>query len=652
MRKYISAVLIMILLAGGIMAPGRTDAFEDVKRDEEPVTVIEKPPEVSETFGDYEVIELPEGSGSESAWIKAGGLDGEKAVEDEKHQEEPEATDNREESEQMQESPALVLAMNEGDGRFVENVVLKVGEKVSYGNWSTNYFYINGQLAYCLEPRKGTPSSGNYIAEVLQNDNLTKGMYYLMGGPGFTPEIREAFFSSAAGFTEKQIYAYCHAVLSFIYSGYNLNSDAFLGLSGEERDGISTISYQIRDLLPAPPEGRISIQPAHQSARWDHVSRHQWTDPYQVVGDARNVLRFVLPEGVKLHNLVTGAVMQTNAEVKGGDSFQLEGEAHVSGRWTSGKIKGSIQETYMSFLVRPPGDDQAVGGLAAHREPEITTEFGVDWMSQGKLRLRKKSQTSGDALAGAEFGIYARDKIVRNGVVLAEAGEKMTQVVTDVSGMAESELLPSEAYYIVREQKAPEGYQMSAELAGGIEVYISNKAEIIEEGVPIVELELSNDLKVCSLTVQKVIKSSDIVWANGNPTFLFRISGEDLEGRKHTYTRAMEFTKAYADKHTDKNGNVSMKAVFEHIPCGRNYSVTELETNRYVLQDVKTEDSNITVERLQESVYGTMPERIFEVHADLYEKPEGSTVCFINQKIRWDDWSHNAIAVNEAGIEK
>lgn len=652
MRKYISAVLIMILLVGGIMMTDRTNALEDVKKDEEPVAVIEKPPEVSEVFGDYEVIELPEGSGSESVGIKAGDLDEEKVVEDEKTQEEGEASDNRVKSEQIQEMPALVLAMNEGDGRAVENVVLKVGERVSYGKWSTNYFYINGQLAYCLEPSKGTPSSGDYIAEVLQNDNLTKGMYYLMGGPGFTPEIREAFFSSAAGFTEKQIYAYCHAVLSFIYSGYNLNSDAFLGLSGEERDGISTISYQIRDLLPAPPEGRISIQPAHQSAQWDHASRHQWTDPYQVVGDARNVLRFVLPEGVKLHNLVTGAVMQMNAEVKGGDSFRLEGEAHISGRWTSGKIKGSIQETYMSFLIQPPGDDQAVGGLAAHQEPEITTEFGVDWMSQGRLRIRKQSKTSGGALAGAEFGIYARDQIVRNGVVLAEAGQKMTQVVTDESGMAESGLLPSEAYYIVREQKAPEGYQISAELAGGVEVYLANRAEIMEDGVPVEELELSNDLKDCNLTVQKVIKTSDIVWANGNPTFLFRVSGEDLEGRSHTYARVMEFTKAYADKHTDKNGKVSMNVVFANIPCGRNYSVTELETNRYVLQDVKTEDDNITVERLQRSVYGTMPERIFEVHADLYKKPEGSSVCFINQKIRWDDWSHNAIAVNEAGIEK
>ncbi len=29
-----------------------------------------------------------------------------------------------------------------------------------------------------------------------------------------------------------------------------MNSDAFIGLNKEERDGISTISYQIRDMLP------------------------------------------------------------------------------------------------------------------------------------------------------------------------------------------------------------------------------------------------------------------------------------------------------------------------------------------------------------------------------------------------------------------
>lgn len=654
MKRFISMLLFFALLFGVIVIPDRAEAMEQAKEEREAAAVIEKPPEsvksedrveTEQTDVDEEQQKKGKDVQENKEWYRI--LPSDEVEVREVPGEEPDTDITREAS--------VVLALNSGSSasvKSVEEVVLQVGERVSYGSWSTNYFYINGQLAYCLEPRKGTPSSGNYIADVLQNDHLTKGMYYLMGGPGFTPEIREAFFSSAAGFSEKQIYAFCHAILSFIYSGYNLNSDAFIGLNKEERDGISTISYQIRDMLPAPPEGKVSIQPPHQNAKWNEESKSQWTDVYQVEGDARNLLKFTLPAGVRLHNLITGAVMQSAATVKGGDQFRLEAEPGVSGHWTSGKIKGSIQETYMSFLIRPPGDDQAVGGLAYHREPELTTEFSVEWMSQGKIRIHKVSGEDGRVLAGAEFGIYARDRIEKNGVVLADAGQLVAKLTTDKAGMGESPYLPSEAYYLVKELKAPDGYGITEDLKKGCEVYLGNQSEIMENGVPVVVLNIKNDLKRCDLTIKKVIRRSDIVWANGNPTFLFRVSGVDLEGREHTYVRSVEFTKAYVEQNIEWTGNVSMEAVFEDIPCGRQYSVSEVETNRYVLQNVTSADKNVVIQRNTESRYGIVPEQIFTVTADLLQKPKGSSVTFFNKKIRWDDWSHNSIVINPVKIEK
>lgn len=653
MKKFISMLLFLALLLGTIAVPDRAEAMEQAKKEQEAAVVIEKPPESVKSEentategerGDEEQKKGEEVKESEE-WYQI--LPSDEVKVHEVPGEEP-VTDITKES-------SVVLALNSGNyasAKSTEEVVLQVGEKVSYGSWSTNYFYINGQLVYCLEPRKGTPSSGNYIADVLQNDHLTKGMYYLMGGPGFTPEIREAFFSSAAGFSEKQIYAFCHAILSFIYSGYNMNSDAFIGLNKEERDGISTISYQIRDMLPAPPEGKVSIQPSHQNAKWDEGSKSQWTDVYRVEGDARNLLNFTLPTGVRLHNLITGAVMQSAVTVKGGDQFRLEAEPGVSGYWSSGKIKGSIQETYMSFLIRPPGDDQAVGGLACHKEPELTTEFSVEWMSQGKIRIQKVSGEDGRALAGAEFGIYARDRIEKNGVVIADAGQLLAKLITDENGMGESSYLPSEAYYLVKELKAPDGYEITEDLKKGCEVYLGNQSEIMENGVPVLVLNIKNDLKRCDLTIKKSIRRSDIVWANGNPTFLFQVSGVDLEGREHTYVREAEFTREYVDQNSTKEGIVSLEAVFHNIPCGRNYSVFEMETNRYVLEEVITEDTNVLIARTAESFYGTAPEQIFSVTVDLLLKPRGSSVTFLNKKIRWDDWSHNSIAVNSIKVKK
>ena len=61
-------------------------------------------------------------------------------------------------------------------------------------------------------------------------------------------------------------------------------------------------------------------------------------------------------------------------------------------------------------------------------------------------------------------------------------------------------------------------------------------------------LNIKNDLKRCDLTIKKSIRRSDIVWANGNPTFLFQVSGVDLEGREHTYVREAEFTREYVEE--------------------------------------------------------------------------------------------------------
>ena len=66
-------------------------------------------------------------------------------------------------------------------------VTLVKGKNLKYpsnlGNYETDYFYVNGKIAYCLEPAKGTPPDAGYVAEVLDsNANLQKVLYYGYGG--------------------------------------------------------------------------------------------------------------------------------------------------------------------------------------------------------------------------------------------------------------------------------------------------------------------------------------------------------------------------------------------------------------------------------------------------------------------------------------
>ena len=60
------------------------------------------------------------------------------------------------------------------------------GEAVQYMGYSTHYYYVNGNLAYCLEPDMASPGNGNYPSEEIDPAQLLgKAMYYVYGGPGY-----------------------------------------------------------------------------------------------------------------------------------------------------------------------------------------------------------------------------------------------------------------------------------------------------------------------------------------------------------------------------------------------------------------------------------------------------------------------------------
>lgn len=132
-----------------------------------------------------------------------------------------------------------------------ETVQLTVGKEVYYGTYSTNYFYVDGKPAYCLEPLKATPEPGSYEAETLETGNLRKGLYYAYGGPGYDTYTAEfGYLGSGGGFDEDREYCMSHCILSYLYSG---SPDAFTGLTDSET---AVLLQQIDQMLslPDPPQ--------------------------------------------------------------------------------------------------------------------------------------------------------------------------------------------------------------------------------------------------------------------------------------------------------------------------------------------------------------------------------------------------------------
>lgn len=75
-----------------------------------------------------------------------------------------------------------------------KDVSLRRGEEVFYEGYSTFYYYIDGTLGYCLEPKRSSPHDGTYTSKQLTNDTLlSKTLYYAYGNPGYQKYLKPVF---------------------------------------------------------------------------------------------------------------------------------------------------------------------------------------------------------------------------------------------------------------------------------------------------------------------------------------------------------------------------------------------------------------------------------------------------------------------------
>lgn len=160
------------------------------------------------------------------------------------------------------------------------------------------------------------------------------------------------------------------------------------------------------------------------------------------------------------------------------------------------------------------------------------------------------------------------------------------------------------------------------------------------------------NLRYCDLTVVKQVKKEDIVWAHGNPTFLFSVSGTDLNGVDHTYWGSLVFTEENAQQEPDVQGYISLSYTFTHVPMGTAYSVKEEKCNRYLLTGVSSADENVTINQLEEPIYDGKKDNsdFFDISVNLQEKPTGTAILFQNEKVRQDDYSHTSMAENRIPV--
>ena len=96
---------------------------------------------------------------------------------------------------------------------------LSVGGEIWYGGWNTNWFDVDGNVAYCGNPSAATPGGGWYGMDAIGDAAVAAGLWYGYGGPGFDESMWPSTWYDGSGMDAEKYAALTHIVLADLWSG-------------------------------------------------------------------------------------------------------------------------------------------------------------------------------------------------------------------------------------------------------------------------------------------------------------------------------------------------------------------------------------------------------------------------------------------------
>lgn len=316
------------------------------------------------------------------------------------------------------------------------NVISYLG-KISYGGTTVGHFTIDGQTAFCVEHEKNTPSTGTtFQDQIYGNSEILKVLYYGWGGAAQW----SGFESEAHGIVATSL------TLSHYYSGTNIKS-------------ANQSFYEWLQTQPDAPDNHVYLNSSgnEELDLESYVEGDiQRTQDIVLVGDSRNVVVFPLPDGVTLHNVSSGSVTTGNVGVRCGEKFYLTAPFSMNETWNTGDLKGTLPLYQPVLSVTANASTQNLVRMQA-TDPTNSIKLNVKWEAVGYLEIQKTDSATGQALAGAVYGIYRDSGAIGKGQ--SSSLQLVEQLTLDGNGHAISGQLVAGRYY-VKEITAPAGYKL------------------------------------------------------------------------------------------------------------------------------------------------------------------------------------------------
>ena len=472
------------------------------------------------------------------------------------------------------EAGETVTFMAKTSARSVQKVSVTRGTlyryaDYGYGSYLTYQYTVQfgnvSATAYCVQPSKPGPGTGNYtISKVGDGKTLAKVCYYGTKAAG-----DEGFFTEENGYGN--LSAGAKFILVHLAASYaNGSGDAFSGANSTAKN-LAMKLYNYCVSQPEIPDVAMSFSDGDVKAYVDGNS--QRTKDITFKADKLQTITMKLPSGVKLHNLSTGTTSKAGASVEicGGTKFYLSAPltqvSDVAQSWSS-TMKGSITKDYSAYKITTGSDTQdlaLVFGEGVTDEKYI--DFKVSWIEQATIEIVKKDDTADVNLAGAVFGVYSDEACTK----------LITQMpATDKNGKSSVTIIKTQDTVYLKEITAPQGYVVNATATNVKLVASKTSAVTVENKEQLAELTIYKEGQV--LTGAEVSENGTV----------FQYENRRQKNAVYNVYAGADIVTAYGTKVYSKGDLVK-----ENLTTGENGSVTlkNLHLGTYVVKETKAPDS-------------------------------------------------------------
>lgn len=317
---------------------------------------------------------------------------------------------------------------------------LVVGTAIPYptnlGNYSTNYFTVNGRVAYCLESAKATPPVSDYVANEFENNELLqKVLYYGYGGPGDVTDIYMPAFDTQLK------YLFTHLAAAYAYCGI----DGFTGCTMQDIEDCGVWGYiSYIDNLPSPTSPWLGVTPVRPDTYIE--GDRQRTPEFQMRGDERCSITIDIPAGVTCH--YKGTEITDSVKLSGGDRFYFSAPWDMTAyTWTP----ELVIKKWKAMVLSTGNGNQDVGYGSFFEEQASGIWMIVDWRDYVKIRVFKRDEKfSSIPLQDALFAIYTDEDCTN---LIAE------MPLTDEKGITDVIVRKQQDKVYIKELQAPAGYR-------------------------------------------------------------------------------------------------------------------------------------------------------------------------------------------------